>query len=198
MAISLRGEEVVAIVDEQWGRPCTGCSRGLLGQEVVISLLMGFRGVPRCVDCLAQGTGRERPVFLREARARVRPLDCYRVGWEHADRRMSSGAAFPAAELPADLRLDGRTVRAPAAPEVPAESGVPEHHSDLDAGDMSCGDLALRLRVEFTKLDAGTVVRVTALDVAAPQDLPAWCELTGHRLLHMEHPQYWIERRSDP
>jgi len=63
---------------------------------------------------------------------------------------------------------------------------------------MSCGDLALVLRKELTGQKPGTVIKVVALDIAAPEDLPAWCKLTGHLLLHMEHPHYWIQRRTEP
>jgi tRNA 2-thiouridine synthesizing protein A len=38
---------------------------------------------------------------------------------------------------------------------------------------------------------------VTALDRGAPQDMPAWCELTGHQLVRAEHPEYLIRRKSD-
>ena len=67
----------------------------------------------------------------------------------------------------------------------------------LDVGDTLCGELALMLRAELRKLQPGQVLEVIARDPAAPQDLPAWCETTGHRLLQAEHPNYWIQRRPD-
>ena len=42
------------------------------------------------------------------------------------------------------------------------------------------------------------VIKVIALDPGAPADMPAWCRLTGHTLLHEEHPVYLIERRVEP
>jgi len=42
----------------------------------------------------------------------------------------------------------------------------------------------------------GEVLRVTALDPGAPEDLPAWCRLTGHTLLQWEHPEYRIRRKE--
>src|ERR671910_915674 len=52
--------------------------------------------------------------------------------------------------------------------------------------------LALALRGRMNALPPGAVLRVTATDPAAPEDLPAWCRLTGHRLLRMHHPDYYI------
>ena len=72
-----------------------------------------------------------------------------------------------------------------------------DHDSLLDVGDTLCGELALKLRVELKGMEPGQVVKVIARDPAAPQDLPAWCELTGHAMLRAEHPNYWIKRKSD-
>jgi len=71
------------------------------------------------------------------------------------------------------------------------------YDSLLDVGDTLCGDLALMLRIELNKLEPGHVVKVIARDPAAPQDLPAWCELTGNALLRIEPPAYWIQRKKD-
>ena len=65
-----------------------------------------------------------------------------------------------------------------------------------DAGDIGCGELVLALRGRMNALPAGAVLKVTATDPAAPEDLPAWCRLTGHRLVHMSHPDYFIRRRE--
>jgi tRNA 2-thiouridine synthesizing protein A len=60
---------------------------------------------------------------------------------------------------------------------------------------MGCGDLVLALRLRLQKLEPGAVLKVTARDPAAPEDLPAWCRLTGHRLVWASHPEYLIERK---
>jgi tRNA 2-thiouridine synthesizing protein A len=65
-----------------------------------------------------------------------------------------------------------------------------------DAGDLGCGDLVLRLRFRMQELSPGQVLRLVALDPGAPADLPAWCRLTGHRLLSAEHPVYLIRRKE--
>lgn len=73
----------------------------------------------------------------------------------------------------------------------------PAYDRHYDSGSTLCGELALALRAELRQLAPGRVLRVTARDQAAPQDIPAWCELVGHSLLHARHPDYWIQRRTD-
>jgi tRNA 2-thiouridine synthesizing protein A len=74
------------------------------------------------------------------------------------------------------------------------EPPVPD--ATLDVGDTLCGELALLLRAELAKLEPGQVLEVVARDPAAPQDIPGWCEVTGHGLVHSAHPQYWIRRKD--
>ncbi|MBN9517057.1 sulfurtransferase TusA family protein [bacterium] len=62
---------------------------------------------------------------------------------------------------------------------------------------MGCGELVMALRGRLAALPAGAVLTVTATDPAAPEDLPAWCRLTGHALLSADHPTYRIRRRGD-
>jgi tRNA 2-thiouridine synthesizing protein A len=62
---------------------------------------------------------------------------------------------------------------------------------------MGCGDLVLELRTRLLALAAGDVLLVRATDPGAPGDLPAWCRVTHHTLLHHDHPHYWIRRRTD-
>lgn len=204
MGTALRAEDVIALVDERWGTPCAGCELPLVGQEVVLGLLMGFGDTLRCAWCLAASVGRTRARFLREAVARIRRLDCYRAGWTHADRRLG---VLPPERWPRDLRIadepDAGRVAAPVETPIAAPEGADAAelergaHERFDAGDMSCGDLVLVLRREMTRLPQGALLRVVARDLAAPQDLPAWCGLTGHVLRAARHPVYWIERRPD-
>lgn len=73
----------------------------------------------------------------------------------------------------------------------------PDYHDHWDAGDMGCGELILKLKVRMQKLPADSVLRLTALDTGALEDIPAWCKMTEHNLLHASHPDYWIQRRKD-
>ena len=66
---------------------------------------------------------------------------------------------------------------------------------EWDAGDMGCGEILILLRSRMQKLAPGEVLKLTARDLGAPEDLPAWCRLTGRRLLRADHPDYWIEQR---
>lgn len=53
-----------------------------------------------------------------------------------------------------------------------------------DAGDLGCGELILELRLRMRQLTSGQVLCLTARDPGAPADIPAWCRMTGNRLLH--------------
>jgi tRNA 2-thiouridine synthesizing protein A len=68
---------------------------------------------------------------------------------------------------------------------------------EWDAGDMGCGELVLQLRFRLLELAGGSLFKLTATDPGAPEDLPAWCRMTGHRLLEAEHPVYWIRRKEN-
>jgi len=63
-----------------------------------------------------------------------------------------------------------------------------------DAGDMGCGEVIILLKVRMRNLGPGEVFKLTASDLGAPADIPAWCRLTGRRLLQAQHPHYWIEQ----
>ena len=69
-------------------------------------------------------------------------------------------------------------------------------NTDWDAGDLACGELVLELRLRMRKLASGAVLRLTALDPGAPADIPAWCRMTSHHLLHSNPAAhlYFIQR----
>lgn len=83
----------------------------------------------------------------------------------------------------------------PAAPGCAADLSS---HAEWDAGDTGCGELVLELRFRMLALRPGERLRLVARDPGAVEDLPAWCRMTGHKLIHAEHPRYLIERRSEP
>ena len=70
--------------------------------------------------------------------------------------------------------------------------------SDLewDAGDVGCGELVLELRTRLAEMRPGQVLQLTARDPGAPQDLPAWCRMTGHTLVSQQHPVYLIRKEN--
>jgi tRNA 2-thiouridine synthesizing protein A len=71
-----------------------------------------------------------------------------------------------------------------------------EPDKEWDAGDIGCGQLVLELSRRLRVLEAGQVLRLIARDPGAPEDLPAWCRLTGHTLLKSGHPEYWIQKKK--
>ena len=75
---------------------------------------------------------------------------------------------------------------------------APSADGEWDAGDLGCGTLVLELRQRLRAMPGG-VLKVTASDAGAPQDLPAWCRLTGNQLLRHDHDgnSYWIRSRID-
>ena len=69
--------------------------------------------------------------------------------------------------------------------------------TEWDAGDMGCGELVMELRMRLKPMLPGHILKLTARDPGALEDLPAWCRLTGHRLMYADHPVYLIQRKED-
>ena len=77
-------------------------------------------------------------------------------------------------------------------------------HSDLalqntydvayDGGETGCGELLLDLKVFFTGLEQGTVVRIKTYDSGAPRDLEAWCRLRKHTFIGVDTPYVFIKK----
>jgi tRNA 2-thiouridine synthesizing protein A len=65
-----------------------------------------------------------------------------------------------------------------------------------DAGGMGCGELVFELMVRLRALAPRQILKLTATDPGAPHDLPAWCRMTGNRLVRAEPPHYFIERKD--
>ena len=74
---------------------------------------------------------------------------------------------------------------------------MPREDAEYDAGPVGCGQLLMNLRIKLKDMTPGAVLKVKAYDSGVREDLPAWCRLTGHRLIEAAHPDYWIERRKD-
>lgn len=68
----------------------------------------------------------------------------------------------------------------------------------FDGGETGCGELLLDLRLFFRPLPAGTRVAILAKDEGSPVEIPAWCRVTGHRLVAAEYPYYLAAVREDP
>lgn len=165
-----RTAAVLRDLERMAGAACAGCGAPLCGHHNVVSIAMGFKDAPRCLPCVARALDRALDAFRDSVFEYVRHHDCYLSGWRWAGEREGVCAD---ADLPC--------LRAP---------------SEWDAGDLGCGDLVLELRTRLGALAPGAMFRLTARDPGAPQDLPAWCRLTGHALTRAEPPVYWIRRKD--
>ena len=67
---------------------------------------------------------------------------------------------------------------------------------EWDAGHMGCGEVIILLRKRMQKLQPGEIFKLISQDLGAHEDLPAWCRMTGRRLLRAQHPDYWIEQKG--
>jgi tRNA 2-thiouridine synthesizing protein A len=190
---------VLAAVERGVGAACRGCAKAVCGHEVVMSFVLGFKDAPRCLPCLARGLARAPAEFGAEVRARIDHQDCWRAGWQRADELDRIGGdgrpvcVLQVPSLRAPAPVTGKQAMASAS-----DSSAPRSADDSwDAGDLGCGDLVLELRVRLKTMKSGQVLKLTARDPGAPQDLPAWCGLTGHVLVHADHPTYFIQRRKE-
>jgi tRNA 2-thiouridine synthesizing protein A len=191
---------VIAAVERGVGAACRGCGKAVCAHEVMMSFVLGFKDAPRCLPCLAGGLARGPSEFGAEVRARIDHQECWRAGWRRADELdLIGGAGRPACVLHADsIRAPASVATMQAVAAARDSAGSPPSRSDAtwDAGDLGCGDLVLELRLKLKAMKSGQVLRLTARDPGAPADLPAWCGLTGHTLLHAAHPTYLIQRRK--
>lgn len=73
-----------------------------------------------------------------------------------------------------------------------------EAAQEWDAGSMGCGELLIELRNRLKRMPTQTI-RLVALDPGAPEDLPAWCRLTGNELLRHDPASrtFWIRSKSE-
>ncbi|MET0404194.1 MAG: sulfurtransferase TusA family protein [Cystobacter sp.] len=70
----------------------------------------------------------------------------------------------------------------------------------VDAAGTYCPIPILRIAKAVRPLAPGTLVELVATDPGVRQDLPAWCEATGHQLVRLE-PQgerwvAWVRTRG--
>jgi tRNA 2-thiouridine synthesizing protein A len=161
------------------GGLCHGCGLRYNPQDVVFSVALGFKAAPRCLPCLAASFNRSQYEFRTDLLNYVQRRECYLRAWEEAERMIT-------ADTPTPLHTETGS---------PRTDGVPEPVAEWDAGDLGCGELVLALRIRLNGLPSGAVLSVRATDPAAPEDLPAWCGLTGHALVSANHPLYLIRRK---
>jgi tRNA 2-thiouridine synthesizing protein A len=176
------------------GSRCAGCAAPLCSHETLMSLVVGCQDQPRCLDCLALQMGGGREQLRDHLLSYIRTRACRRAGWEWANRQEN----FPATALPGCL---WPAAEAPSLPEetqtMSEQTNLPPADAEWDAGNLGCGELVMGLRQRLMAMAAGAVLKLTATDAGMPEDLPAWCGLTGHKLIFSKHPEYWIQRREN-
>jgi tRNA 2-thiouridine synthesizing protein A len=184
-----RDAALLASVQNSTGTACAQCGSVLCGHDAVLSIVLGHKNAPSCRRCLAHGLHEDLAALCERALQWIVRRECFHHAWLWASAHEGQlGVLRPACSWPdARAALD-------ATPPAPAATAATADHS-WDAGDLGCGDLVLELRQRLAELAAGTVLHLRATDPGAPQDLPAWCGLTGHTLLSARHPDYWIRRR---
>lgn len=200
----IRAENVIAETEARWGSACAGCGADLHGLDVVLSLFLGDKGALRCVNCAARSLDRRPEEFVRGAVQHLSRLECWRGGWAHAEARLRAAGEWPARGIPEDAGLEEDRAQDPAEKNETeftalnaADAADGAGAAALwNAGDISCGDLVLELRLRLRALPPGQILQVRATDPGAPGDLPAWCRLTGHSLIYQQHPNYWIQAKS--
>lgn len=192
----LRTDTVLLYLERVQGARCGGCGADVCGHEAVMCLAMGFKHRPMCLPCLAAGLARERRELRDHLFTYIDHHECLRAGWDWA----SSHEGFDPESPPACLWTVGEGVASVADDNddhpQPGPPQRPTADAEWDAGDMGCGDLVLELRMHLQSMQPGEVLKLTARDPGAPEDLPAWCRLTGHTLLSSQHPEYWIKRKE--
>lgn len=82
--------------------------------------------------------------------------------------------------------------------EIARPDNLLMHAAEWDAGDLGCGELVLELRTRLKGMP-GQVLRLIARDPGAPEDIPAYCRMTGNELLHTDPAAatWWIRARSE-
>ncbi len=168
------------------GGRCQDCATAFSAREAVWSIALGFKNAPRCLGCLCLRLGREEADLRTSLTEYVHRRECYLRAWREAETMDANIQQPPVSREP--------TASEPEADSLAVGSRLT---TDWDAGDLGCGDLVMQLRMRLKTMTAGSVIRVTATDPAAPEDIPAWCRLTGHTLLAAAHPTYTIRRKED-
>ncbi len=175
-------DEIVTQLQYWTSQPCLACKSPLLAEDVLYSNALGLKTSPQCLPCLAKGLERNQTELKTTLLQHIRRRPCLCKAFE-----LSAGA------LPTVLDCNSNP------PEnQPLSSSNSALIPDLiwDAGDLGCGDLVLLLRSKLRAMLPGELLKLTALDPGAPEDIPAWCNMTGNRLVFQQHPLYFIRNKD--
>ncbi|HMS17120.1 MAG TPA: sulfurtransferase TusA family protein [Planctomycetota bacterium] len=192
-----RVHAVLATLERHRHGCCSACSERICGHSSLFSFILGYGDQPLCPACLALATSREQDVLALELAAFAASKECLAMGLRRADQIETLDAGM-SPRCPY-RRADGKPA-ATAASDPNPTSHEPAPSWDCgqswDAGDLGCGELALELRQRLAACPPGTRFLLITTDSGAVEDVPAWCRLVGHRLIHAVHPRYLIQRKA--
>jgi tRNA 2-thiouridine synthesizing protein A len=191
-----RLERVIAFLAAANGATCDLCGKALCGHAALMSYAAGHEDAPLCLSCLAEDVGRAASNLRDELAGFILRKECLSKAWSTATASEGLAPTTPPRCLWPGAAAATTSAPAVAPAAAPATGATPAASARWDAGDMSCGELVLELRLRLRSLSAGEVLLLSARDPGAPEDLPAWCRLTGNELVAMRPPQYWIRRRG--
>jgi tRNA 2-thiouridine synthesizing protein A len=192
----LQTQQLLADLQALRHKRCAKCSAAICGHATLMSLVVGCKDQPLCLNCLALQMGRNSNDLRDRLLSYIRIRPCRLAGWEWANRAENVvPGTLPGCMWPEEKSLATRmenwlsmTDTMPTPPFADAE---------WDAGDLGCGELVMGLRQRLMAMQPGGVLKLTATDAGMPADLPAWCGMTGHTLVLGTHPEYWIQRREN-
>lgn len=76
---------------------------------------------------------------------------------------------------------------------------APEAQLSVDLSGLNCPLPILRAKKALADLPSGTVLHLICTDPGTPSDFAAFCEQTGHSLLHQDQADgkflFWLRRR---
>jgi len=186
----VRAGALIVALARRSGEPCRVCGKPLCAHELLFAIMLGRSNEPCCSTCAAAIQNGDRELLLADLRAHIGRRDCYRAAWEWAGVR--EGSCRLAVEPPEGRsRIDDS--HGPGHGDSAADV-VPD--AEWDAGDMSCGDLVLELRARMKTMAPGSLLLVTAHDPGASEDLPAWCRMTGYRLVYARPPIFGVRNKE--
>lgn len=175
---------------------CTQCARVVCGHQALFAVALGLER-PHCIACLAREMAQPPDTLAGHLLAHFQRRSCYGELWRQQNVR--EGLPDVIQGLPPCLGEHVHVAAEQAVTEAAQESrdGVAvEPQVTWDAGDLTCGELVFKLRQQMMNLPPRAVLCLIARDPGAIEDIPAWCRLTGHRLVADRHPEYWIERKD--
>lgn len=191
--------ELLEELQRMEGEKCQECTAELCGHEALMSIVAGYKHAPRCLSCLSQLMGRGREEVRDHLLGYILSRPCRHAGWTWANRQEATEpSALPKCLWPSvQILCEEETLMRTTDGSTESSSPNPVPDSHWDAGNIGCGELVMGLRMRLQSLEPGQILKLTATDAGIPEDLPAWCRLTGHTLVYANHPEYWIRRKEN-